>query len=120
MSTNTIESGANERPEPFTELKRPARRDYRGAWFADRDVTVRRVRFDHRQTARSRFHRTLADGWSSKFLSLRGRTTPSAANMNPRVQPPPVPLSDRQGRTHHEVGQPGWTSLLPRETGGAS
>ena len=43
---------------------------------------------------------------------LRVSPTRGSASMGPRVQPPPAPLSDREGRAHHQVGQPGWASQL--------
>ena len=45
-----------------------------------------------------------------EVLQLRVSPTRRSASMGPRVQPPPAPLSHRQGRTHHQVGQPGWAS----------
>src|SRR5690606_33721375 len=35
-----------------------------------------------------------------------------SASMGPRVQPPPAPLSNREGCPDHQVGQPGCASQL--------
>ncbi|MCW2738055.1 MAG: hypothetical protein JWN97_2699, partial [Nocardioides sp.] len=43
---------------------------------------------------------------------LRIRPTRRSASMDPRVQPPPAPLSNREGRPHRQVEQPGWASQL--------
>ncbi len=47
-----------------------------------------------------------------EVLQLRIRTPRRSASMDPRVQPPPAPLGHREVLTHHQVGQPGWSSQL--------
>ena len=112
------------------------------AWFADRGVTVERVLSDNGGCYRShlwrdtcaelgithkrtrpyrpqtngkieRFHRTLADGLGvQEALQLRISPASSSASMAPPLQPPPAPHRNRQGITHHQIGQPGWASQL--------
>ena len=112
------------------------------AWFADRGVTVQRVLVRQRQLLpvppvarhlrRARHHpqanpalpapdqrqdRTLPPHPGrglglQEVLHLRVSPTRRSASMGPPVQPPPAPLSNREGRTHHQVGQPGWASHL--------
>ena len=132
-----VEAHDDETKETATAVLRNA-----VAWFAARGVTVRRVLSDNGGAYRShlwrdtctelgitpkrtrpyrpqtngkieRFHRTLVEGWAFKtFYPSESRPPRRAATMGPPVQPPPAPLSDRQGRTHHPVGQPGWASHL--------
>ena len=131
-----VEAHDDETKETATAVLRNA-----VAWFADRGVTVQRVLSDngsataptcgatpapssasprsgpaptdHRPTARSS---ASTAPWPrlglQEVLHLRIRPTRRSASMGPPVQPPPAPLRHRQGRTHHQVGQPGWTSHL--------
>ncbi|GAB3760579.1 hypothetical protein GCM10027600_00830 [Nocardioides ginsengisegetis] len=114
------------------------------AWFAVRGVTVRRFLSDNgsgyssnlwRQTCTDlnitpkktrpyrpqtngkieRFHRTLAGGLGIQdVLQLRVSPTRRSDSMGPRVQPPPAPLGNREGRPPHQVGHPIWASHLAR------
>src|SRR5699024_2067208 len=45
-------------------------------------------------------------------LQLRISPPRRAAIMDPRIQPPPAPLSRREESAHHQIGQPGWASHL--------
>jgi transposase len=47
-----------------------------------------------------------------EVLPERDRQTRRPGTMGPPVQPPPAPLSDREGRPHHQAGQPAWASPL--------
>ena len=132
-----VEAHDDETKETATAVLRNA-----VAWFAERGVTVQRVLSDNggcyksylwRDTCaelgitpkRTRPYRPQTNGkietvpphpgrglGVQEVLQLRIRPARRSASMGPPVQPPPAPLGHREAFTHHQVGQPGWTSHL--------
>jgi transposase InsO family protein len=104
------------------------------AGFAERGVTVQRVSSDNGSADKShlwrdtcaelgttvktrpyrpqtngkiqRFHRTMADDWTfKKAPQVRVHPPSSPASMDPLLQPPSTPHSNRQGLAHHQIDQ---------------